>query len=71
MIYRGKDIEDMTDEELANANFDLTYDIANRDNRLLSVKKRHKGIDFTKINPAFVELTIKIKTELELRKARS
>lgn len=60
----------MSDQELSNCDRYLTILMAERDNRLREVKKRHKIFDFQSINPAFIAVQKEIETELNLRKAR-
>lgn len=70
MIYNGKNIEDMSDKELADNSMYLTITLAERENRLRDAKERHKIFDFQTINPAFVKIQTEINNELALRKAR-
>lgn len=69
-IYKNKEIGDMSDQELIDTQYDFQWLLGNRENRLLDVKKRHKGFDFQTINPAFVKIQKEVETELALRKAR-
>jgi len=72
-----KAIGDMTDGELANANYDLQWLMANRENRLKLLPDRLKKNDgspkfnFEFVNPAFVKLQSDINEEIKVRKARS
>ena len=71
MKYKGKPVEDMTDQELSDTSYDLQWLLGTRENRLLDRKERHKKIKFDNINPAFIEIQKAIDTEVKLRKARS
>ncbi len=71
MKYAGKEIQDLSDGELDEANLYNMILIAERENKLLDRTKRHKNFNFDKINPAFVQQQKEIETELALRKARS
>ena len=71
MIFNGKEVLDMTDQELADASYDLQYLLATRENRLLDARERHKVINFKIINPEFINLEKEINDEIALRKARS
>lgn len=68
--YKGFEILDMTDQQLADTKYDMDFSLANRDNRLRDAKERHKIFDFQTINPAFLNIQKEIETELQLRKAR-
>jgi hypothetical protein len=77
MKYRDKEIGDMTDQELADNQYDLNWLLGNRENKLMNLPQRlltkdgKPKFDFNTVNPAFTQIQKEIETEIALRKARA
>lgn len=64
MNWLGKDIKDLTNQELTEASEKLIQMQTFRDDKLLKKKTRHNGINFENTNPAFDELKKAIGKEI-------